>query len=352
MLPFRTAQMGEGLPDPASSPDVDTRLWSEAVGRTFAERAVVGLRIPGADAYLAELAEGRAAALGGMAPQSALANVARAWTERTKARGPKRQLWHYRRSLNLRTPSSRPPSEEGAKGLGTGRKNSGRLTLLLAPRPCYPSPKRFALDEETDETLSTLSGDIDTEIKEMMGLFDSPSFARRGLELEEMLRRVDVRCRQARTERLDMVRVRLRQWTRVAAGPGDCAAVFAAPIEPLWTLSDAEPPQWAATVGASPPAARRRPRPHRRRRAVQPPLGRVHRLPQPRPGECRDRPLQPLLCPGEGVCDGLGPTCRSFLHPDPPADAGSAPPGPSLAARPVPDPCSLAPRGARLAWMS
>ena len=63
MLPFRTAQMGQGLPDPTSSPDVDSRLWAEAVGRTFAERAVVGLRIPGADDYLAELAEGRAAAL-------------------------------------------------------------------------------------------------------------------------------------------------------------------------------------------------------------------------------------------------------------------------------------------------
>ncbi len=105
------------------------------------------------------------------------------------------------------------------------------------------------MDEDPDDTLSTLSGDIDTEIKEMMGLFDSPSFARRGLELEEMLRRVDVRCRQAREERLDMVRVRLRQWTRVATGPGDYAAVFAAPIEPLWTLSHAEPPQWAATPG-------------------------------------------------------------------------------------------------------
>ena len=52
------------------------------------------------------------------APQSALANVARAWSERTKARGPKRQLWHYRRSLNLRTPSSRPPSEEGPRARG------------------------------------------------------------------------------------------------------------------------------------------------------------------------------------------------------------------------------------------
>jgi multiple sugar transport system substrate-binding protein len=113
MLPFRTAQMGAGLPDPVASPDVDVRLWSEAVGRTFAERAVVGLRIPGADGYMAELAEGRAAAMAGMAPESALANVARAWTERNRARGPKRQLWHYRRSLNLRTPTSQPPPEEG-----------------------------------------------------------------------------------------------------------------------------------------------------------------------------------------------------------------------------------------------
>ncbi len=109
MLPFRTAQMGQGLPDPTSAPDVDTRLWAEAVGRMFAERPVVGLRIPGADGYLADLAKGRAAALSGTAPQAALADVARAWTERTRARGPKRQLWHYRRSLNLRATTPRPP---------------------------------------------------------------------------------------------------------------------------------------------------------------------------------------------------------------------------------------------------
>ncbi len=109
MLPFRTAQMGQGLPDPTSAPDVDSRLWAEAIGRTFAERAAVGLRIPGAEDYMAELAKGRAAALNGTAPQSALADVARAWTERTKARGPKRQLWHYRRSLNLRATAQQPP---------------------------------------------------------------------------------------------------------------------------------------------------------------------------------------------------------------------------------------------------
>ncbi len=102
------------------------------------------------------------------------------------------------------------------------------------------------MEDETDDSLSTLSGDIETEIKEMMGLFDAPAFARRGQELEEMLRRVDARCRQARTDRLDMVRVRLRQWARVAVGPDDWTFVFTAAIEPLWPLCEAEPPQWAA----------------------------------------------------------------------------------------------------------
>ena len=110
MLPFRTAQMSEGLPDPTSAPDVDVRLWSEAVGRMFAERAVVGLRIPDATGYLADLARGRASALAGADPHAALADVARAWADRTRSRGPKRQLWHYRRSLNLRATTPQPPA--------------------------------------------------------------------------------------------------------------------------------------------------------------------------------------------------------------------------------------------------
>ena len=73
--------------------------------------------------------------------------------------------------------------------------------------------------DETDESLTTVSGDVEVEIKEMMGLFDVPAFARRGQELEETLRRLDDRCRQARAERLDMVHVRLRQWARAATGP-------------------------------------------------------------------------------------------------------------------------------------
>lgn len=103
------------------------------------------------------------------------------------------------------------------------------------------------MDDETDESLSTLSGDIETEIKEMMGLFDAPAFARRGLELDEMLRRMGARCRQARLERLDMVHVRLRQWAHVVAGPEDWSSVLVASIGPLWSLSEAEPPRWAAS---------------------------------------------------------------------------------------------------------
>ncbi len=110
MLPFRISQMSEGLPDPTSAADVDSRLWSDAVSRTLlSDRVVPGLRIPGAEGYLEDLDKGRAAALTGEDPRKALEGVARAWAERTKALGPKRQTWHYRRSLNLRATSAEPP---------------------------------------------------------------------------------------------------------------------------------------------------------------------------------------------------------------------------------------------------
>jgi multiple sugar transport system substrate-binding protein len=110
MLPVRSSQMGQGLPDPMSAPDVDSRLWSDAVSRTLvAERAVLGLRIPQAELYLADLAKGRVAAAGGTSPADALAGVAKAWSERTRAYGPKRLLWHYRRSLNSLVTLPEPP---------------------------------------------------------------------------------------------------------------------------------------------------------------------------------------------------------------------------------------------------
>jgi len=110
MLPVRAAQMGLGLPDPTTAPDVGSREWSEAVRRTLlAERVVPGLRIPLAGGYLEDLAKGRADALAGRTPEQALHAVAQAWTERTKALGTQHQSWHYRRSLNSLATLPHPP---------------------------------------------------------------------------------------------------------------------------------------------------------------------------------------------------------------------------------------------------
>jgi multiple sugar transport system substrate-binding protein len=111
MLPVRTSQMSQGLPDPTSAPDVDSRLWSDAISRTLlGERIVPGLRIAGADDYLADLSKGRVAAANGESAEKALESVAKAWADRTAARGPKRQRWHYQRSLNTMTTTSQPPA--------------------------------------------------------------------------------------------------------------------------------------------------------------------------------------------------------------------------------------------------
>jgi multiple sugar transport system substrate-binding protein len=110
MLPVRSTQMGQGLPDPTSAPDVDPRQWTEAVSRTLmAGRVVPGLRIPDAAGYLADLAKARVAAVSRKDSASALHGLAAAWTERTKARGTQRQLWHYRRSLNSLATLPQPP---------------------------------------------------------------------------------------------------------------------------------------------------------------------------------------------------------------------------------------------------
>jgi hypothetical protein len=109
--------------------------------------------------------------------------------------------------------------------------------------------------DETDD--STPMTNIDAEMKELLGLFDVPAFARRGQDLEYALARLHVRCRRERLGMLEMVRLRLRQWSGAATGPDDWRTTFAAPIDRLWPLCDAEPPAWAD-----------RPAPARRRRAI------------------------------------------------------------------------------------
>lgn len=97
----------------------------------------------------------------------------------------------------------------------------------------------------------------DAELNEMMGLFDVPAFARRGQDVEYALRSLHSRCGRKREELLEMVHVRLRQWAAAAVGPDDWTDVLRAPIDPLWPLTSAEPPRWAAAPAST-----------RRRRAV------------------------------------------------------------------------------------
>jgi multiple sugar transport system substrate-binding protein len=110
MLPVRTTQMGQGLADPTSVPDVDARQWAVAVAQTLqAERVLPGLRVPGATGYLSDLSKLRVAALSGVPAEEAIESIARAWADRTKKLGPRRQLWHYRRSLNKLVTLPQPP---------------------------------------------------------------------------------------------------------------------------------------------------------------------------------------------------------------------------------------------------
>lgn len=99
--------------------------------------------------------------------------------------------------------------------------------------------------DKSDELLPAMNNDIETEVKELMGLFDLPAFARRGQDAEAALRRLHDRCRTARGQLLDMVQLRLRQWSSAAAGPATWPGVFTGPIESLWPLALAEPPAWA-----------------------------------------------------------------------------------------------------------
>lgn len=110
LLPVRATLVGEGLPDPRLAPAVESRSWAEAVGRTYtATRVVPGLRIPQADAYLADLDKGRVSAVAGEPAASALARVGEAWAARSDRLGRERQLWHYRRSLNALVTAPKPP---------------------------------------------------------------------------------------------------------------------------------------------------------------------------------------------------------------------------------------------------
>jgi hypothetical protein len=98
----------------------------------------------------------------------------------------------------------------------------------------------------TDRHESPALDPRDAETRELLGLFDAPAFARRGLELEHTLARLHARCRRERETLLEMVQIRLRQWAAAVAGPDDWRATFAGPIAALWAGAGIDPGGWAA----------------------------------------------------------------------------------------------------------
>jgi hypothetical protein len=93
-------------------------------------------------------------------------------------------------------------------------------------------------DQPDDSSMSLRS--TDSEIKELMGLFDAPAFARRGRDVEWAISRTMFLCRRKRLEFLDMVHCRLRMWVS-AAGSQE-------PHYELWSLADAPAVVWKPTA--------------------------------------------------------------------------------------------------------
>jgi hypothetical protein len=111
------------------------------------------------------------------------------------------------------------------------------------------------MDETQAEEATPVVGGDDAGIMEILGLFDVPAFARRGHELEYALSRLARRVERERTAMLDMVQLRLRQWSSVSAGPDDWSDVFTAPVAALFLLACTETVSWAEY---SAPSRRRR----------------------------------------------------------------------------------------------
>ncbi len=94
----------------------------------------------------------------------------------------------------------------------------------------------------------------DPEVRELLGLFEVPAFARRGHDLEYALKRLRERLQRERLSMLDMVRLRLKQWSTVATGPHDFAP-FRFPVEHYFRELNEELPNWARSPAS--PRARR-----------------------------------------------------------------------------------------------
>ena len=103
--------------------------------------------------------------------------------------------------------------------------------------------------EDSDETPELTTAD--PEMRQILGMFDVPAFARRGQELEFAIERLNARCRRERAEMLEMVLLRIRQWGREAAGTDDGGEYFSMSMEPLRIACGIESINWALARGSS-----------------------------------------------------------------------------------------------------
>ena len=98
--------------------------------------------------------------------------------------------------------------------------------------------------DEADEAIPVVN-EAEVGLNQLLGLFDVPAFARRGQDLEYALSRLNERVTREYSSKLEMVRLRLRQWASVAIGFDDGSDTFETPVGPLWALAGASAPAWA-----------------------------------------------------------------------------------------------------------
>ena len=110
LLPTRDALLANGFVDARTAPRVESGAWGEAILKQLtSNNSVVGLRIPEARTFLAQLEIARQAAFDGQPAEAALTKAAENWSSLVKKFGPARLKWHYRRSLVKPVTEPTPP---------------------------------------------------------------------------------------------------------------------------------------------------------------------------------------------------------------------------------------------------
>lgn len=104
--------------------------------------------------------------------------------------------------------------------------------------------------DQTDE-VPPIEFCTDAELRELLGLFDAPAFARRGQDVQYTLQRLALNCRRQREAMLEMVRLRLRQWAATVTGFSDWPTSFTEPIDGLAMLVVMADLPWSRQAASS-----------------------------------------------------------------------------------------------------